>query len=328
MLRFLAVAQTDLVTSDVGPHPIPHGRTARRVEWSHLPPRVRSAVEGQLGSPVASAVSRTSGFTPGLASVLTCEDGTRTFVKAASTKAQRMFAEAYREESRKLESLPAETPAAGLLWTLDVEDWFVLGLEHVESRQPRRPWRQADLEASLDTLELVVDLLTPPPAALGLDDLADDFAAFPGYWEHLRTVRPDLDRLEDAADLAGRYREVVGGTTLVHTDVRDDNILIRPDGTAVLCDWNFPCVGAAWVDTLLLLVGPRGDGLDVEAVLASRRLTREVPAESIDIVLALVTGYFWRQALDPVPPTSPHLRDHQRWQGDVCWTWLLERRGW
>jgi hypothetical protein len=45
-------------------------------------------------------------------------------------------------------------------------------------------------------------------------------------------------------------------------------------------------------------------------------------------MLALVTGYFLASAQEPVPPTSPHLRDHQRWQGEVCWAWLAERRGW
>jgi len=328
------VAQTDRVTQPttepLTPYPslVPVGRTARRVEWAHLPPTVRSAVEQRLGSAVVSAESRTSGFTPGFASVLTTAGGGKAFVKAASAKAQRMFAEAYREESRKLAALPDGTPAAALLWTLDVDDWFVLGLEHVESRQPRRPWRQPDLDASLDALETVADLLTPPPASLGLDDLATEFADFPGFWDHLRASRPDLDRLEEAAALAARYRDVVGGNTLVHTDVRDDNVLIRPDGTAVLCDWNFPCVGADWMDSLLMLVGPRGDGLDVDAVIAARPLLRDVPAESVDIVLALVTGYFYRQAEEPVPPTSPHIRDHQRWQGDVCWAWLAERRGW
>lgn len=307
---------------------VPLGRTTRRIEWGHLPPSVRAAVETEIGSAVLSARSRTSGFTPGLASELTCEDGTRHFVKAASTKAQRMFADAYREEGRKLGALPAGAPAAGLRWTLDVDDWFVLGLEHVESRQPRRPWRLVDLEASLDALELVAGLLTPPPAEMGLDPVAEEFVAFPGYWEQLRTLRADLDHLDEAAGLAARYREVVGGDTLVHTDVRDDNILIRPDGTAVLCDWNWPCEGAAWLDTLLLLIGPRGDGLDAESVLASRPLTRDVPAESVDIALALFAGYFLRQALEPVPATSPHLREHQRWQGEVCWHWLAERRGW
>jgi hypothetical protein len=307
---------------------VPVGRTARRVEWAHLPPRVRQSVEERLGRPVESASSRTSGFTPGFASVLTCADGSRHFVKAASTKAQRMFAEAYREEARKLAALPAEAPAAGLLWTLDVDDWFLLCLEHVEGRQPRRPWTTTDLEASLDALETVAELLTPAPAGLGLEPLEVEFGPFPAFWDHVRATRPALPHLEEAAALAARCAEVVGGDTLVHTDVRDDNVLVTPDGRAVLCDWNWPCVGAAWVDTLLLLVGPRGDGLDVESVLATRRLTRDVPAESIDIVLALLVGFFLRQADEPVPPTSPHLRDHQRWQGEVCWDWLAARRGW
>ena len=48
----------------------------------------------------------------------------------------------------------------------------------------------------------------------------------------------------------------------------------------------------------------------------------------VDIVLALLTGYFLMSAQQPVPPTSPHIRDAQRWQGEVCWEWLAERRGW
>jgi hypothetical protein len=111
-------------------------------------------------------------------------------------------------------------------------------------------------------------------------------------------------------------------------DVRDDNVLVRPDGTAVLCDWNWPIRGASWIDSLIALIGPRGDGLDVEQVLSERPLTRDVPRDDIDVVLALVTGYFYKVCDDPVPATSPHIRDHQRWQGDVVWQWLCERRGW
>ena len=120
----------------------------------------------------------------------------------------------------------------------------------------------------------------------------------------------------------------MAGDSVVHTDVRDDNILIRPDGTALVCDWNWPVRGAAWLDTLLLLIGPRGDGLDIDRVLAEHPLTRDVDPEHIDAVLALVAGYFLRSAGEPQPPTSPYLRDAQAWQGEVCWQWLCERRGW
>ena len=73
------------------PSPIPHGRTARRLEWPHLPPSVRTSIEHRCGSPVVEADSQGAGFTPGFASVLTCADGSRHFVKAASNAAQRMF---------------------------------------------------------------------------------------------------------------------------------------------------------------------------------------------------------------------------------------------
>jgi hypothetical protein len=294
----------------------------------HLPPTVRAAIEERCGAPVATATSQTSGFTPGFASVLECTDGVRHFVKAASTRAQRMFADAYREEARKLAALPAGTPVPPLRWTLEVDDWFALSTEYVDARPPSRPWREDELRLCLDTLAAAAPALTPPPDGLDLPHASEEFAAWPAYWEHLRATRTDLPHLDEAAALAGRYVEAMAGQTLVHTDVRDDNLLLTTDGRALLCDWNWPMVGAAWLDSLFLLIGPRGDGLDVEAVIAGHPLLSSVPAEDVDIVLALVIGYFLKSADDPVPPTSPFIRDAQRWQGEVCWEWLSERRGW
>lgn len=307
-----------------GAYPAAPGGTSRRLEWTFLPPHLRAYVERRCGSPVVEAISQTSGFTPGFASVLVCKDGSRHFVKAASVKAQRMFADSYREEGRKLAALPASVPAPRLRWMLD-DDWVVLGIEHVEAVTPRRPWRRSDLDATLDSLEVVADELTPAP--LELDTFASEFASFLDGWTHLRAVR-DLPHLDEAEALARRYAEVCSGDTLVHTDVRADNVLVDAAGKAWLVDWNWPVVGAAWLDSLFTLIGPRGDGIDVDAVISSRRLLRDVPPESIDIALALVVGYFLSACDQPVPATSPHIRDHQRWQGEVCWNWLAQRRGW
>jgi len=208
----------------------------------------------------------------------------------------------------------------------------VLGLEHVEARQPERPWRDDDLRACVAMAQQMAADLTPPPDDLAVDDIATEFASWPAYWDDVRRSAPDLpglaNHLDDAAALAARFGEVTAGTTLVHTDIRDDNLLLAADGRVLLCDWNWPVLGAPWLDTLFLLIGPRGDGLDVDAVLAGATLTRDVPAEAVDIVLALITGYFLASSGQPVPPTSPHVRDAQRWQGEVCWGWLCERRGW
>jgi hypothetical protein len=313
----------------VAPYPAPHGKTARRLEWPFLPPHLRSYIERRCGSPVVSAISQTSGFTPGFASVLVCEDGSRHFVKAASVKAQRMFADSYREEARKLAALPRSVPAPRLLWQLD-DDWVVLGIEYVAAHSPRRPWRTGELDALLDSLELVADVLTPAPSELALDTAESDFAPLLDGWAGIHAHRTDLAgaHLAEAEALARRYAEVVGGDTLVHTDIRSDNVLIDPDGRALICDWNWPVRGAAWFDSFAALIGPRGEGVDVEAVISGRRLLRDVDPEVLDITLALYVGYFFTQCEQPVPPSSPHLREHQRWQGEVCWDWLAERRAW
>lgn len=304
------------------PTVIPHGRTARRLGWAHLPPLVRRAVEQRLGSPVVDAVSQDGGFTPGFASVLTCADGSRAFVKAASVKAQRVFADAYREEARKLAALPPGVPAPALLWTDEIADWLLLATEYVDARAPHRPWRADDLAAASAMAVAMADTLTPAPG-VGLDSAVAEFASWPALWDRIAHPRAGQIRA-----LAARYAEVVAGDTLVHTDIRDDNILLRPDGTALLCDWNWPIVGAAWLDSLLLLIGPRGDGLDVEAHIAAHPLLASVPAEHVDVFLALILGYFAASADQPVPPTSPHLRAAQAWQRDVIDHWLAERRGW
>ena len=62
---------------------------------------------------------------------------------------------------------------------------------------------------------------------------------------------------------------MTAGSTVVHIDIRDDNLMLTADGRVLLCDWNWPVAGAAWLDTVFLMIGPRGDGLDVDALLAA-----------------------------------------------------------
>ncbi|KQZ66448.1 hypothetical protein [Nocardioides sp. Root151] len=301
------------------------GTTARRLEWQFLPPHIRALVEEHCGSPVVRADSQGGGFAPGFASVLTCEDGTQHFVKAASVKAQRMFALSYREEARKLGILQELVPAPRLLWSHD-DDWVVLGFEYVDAHLPARPWQRPDLDRLLDALEAVADV--EAPADLALDLIEEDLADLPAYWDVIRERHPSLAHADEAADLAAGFAEALRGGAVQHTDIRDDNTLLGPDGALWICDWNWPVLGAPWFDTLSALIGPRGDGLDVEAVLASRRLTRDVPPAHVDSALALLAGHFLKSADDPVPSNSPHMRASQAWQGAAVWSWLSERRNW
>lgn len=305
--------------------PVPHGRTARRLEWLLLPPTVRRLVEARFGTAVVEARSAGAGYTPGCASVLTGADGRRVFLKAASRKAQRPFADAYAEEIRKLRALPPDIAVPRLLWSHDDDLWVVLALEHVAGANPVRPWSPDELGRCLDTLEALAERLTPPP--MPLRSFAEEFADEPSCWDHVRRTAPGWPHLEEAAALAGRFGPASAGATLVHTDARDDNFLLA-DGRAYLCDWNFPVVGADWIDTVCLLMTAHGDGLDADALLTERRLTREVEPAHVDSILAVMCGFFLHRRDQPTPHSSPFLRRHQDWCAEVSWDWLAGRRGW
>ncbi|MFT4262491.1 MAG: hypothetical protein QM572_03850 [Nocardioides sp.] len=316
------------------PTTLPHGETATRLGWVHVPPHVRREVERKLGTTVVDSYSCDAGYTPGLASVLLCADGSRHFIKAASMKAQRHAAASYREEARKARTLPPGLPAPRLKWTLGggpSDEWIVLGFAYAEGHPPARPWSPADLAAASDLLVAVSRQLTPAPG-LGTQTFAEAFADWPALWSTVAVEDEDFEFAESLEALAARFAEVTAGDTLVHADVRDDNLLRRvADGPAgsvemVLCDWAWPVRGAAWIDSLLLLVGPRGDGLDVEAHIADHPLLASVDPEHVDIVLALFTGYYLHLAGQPSPSYSPWLGEFARWQGQVCWDWLAERR--
>jgi hypothetical protein len=284
-----------------------------------------------------AARSQGGGFTPGFASVLTCADGTRHFVKAASTKAQRVFADSYREEARKLRGLPDGLPLARLHWSVD-DEWVLLGLEYADGQGPQRPWRDDQLSRALDALADVAKRLTPAPDSLELATFAEEFADFATAWDPVLEAGswargPTLagatrERMAEAADLARGFASVTAGDTVVHTDVRDDNLVLGSDGRVWICDWNWPVRGAAWLDTVFLLLQARGDGRDADRILTERPLTRDVPSGDVDVVIALLTGYFLRQRDEPVPPSSPYLRQHQAWCAEAAWGWLADRRGW
>lgn len=298
---------------------------ARRISWPFLPPELRAEIATLCGSPVVGEEPCELGFTPGFAALLTCADGTRHFVKAASAKAQRGSALSYRAEIAVLKSLHPSLPVPRLQWSID-GDWVALSTSYAGGRAPVLPWRADELTACLDALEEAAALLTPSPVSAG--PVAEEFAAWPAYWDW---VLP-REHLAEAKELATAFADHCSGDTLVHGDVRADNLLLYGESDSLraeVLDWTWPAEGAAWLDTVTLLALARAQGAgDVDGLLATRALTRDLPADAIDAWLALLAGYFLKCASDQVPPAAPHLRGHQQVAGEAFWDWLCARRGW
>ena len=309
----------------------PVGATALRPRWDALPQEVRDLVERRCGAPVTEAESMPGGFTAGFASRLLLADGARVFVKAAARTGD-PFADhpvtAYPEEARKLAALPPTAPAPRLRWLEQLGAWVVLCIDDVPGRAPRRPWRTDELDRVLDRAEETAVALTPAPAGLVTPTFVGEFRPELACWATLR----DDPAVGGLADRAVALAEVglVGadGDTLVHCDLRDDNVILGDDGAVWFCDWNWPVTGAAWIDTVTLLISARGDGVDADRVLARRALTRDVDPEVLDGMLALLAGYWLVARAEPVPPTSPWVRRHQSWYAEVTWDWVRERRRW
>jgi len=293
-----------------------------RIGWGDLPPPVQAAIEEIVGQRVVAAESQPGGFSPGVAARLVTADGRRAFVKAVSTAQNSESPDLHRREARVTAALPPGMPAPRLLGSYDDGDWVALVLEDVEGRHPHTPWVADELDAILRMLAQVASVAMPglPRAA---DALMHDFQG----WDRVAQDPPadlhpwaaaNLDSLRGAAR---RALVAMEGDTLVHLDVRADNLLIGPDGTVVLVDWPWACTGAPWLDRVLLLVNVElFGGHDTEALM------RDLPGADADkrAVLAGVAGYFVDMNRRPDPPGLPTLRAFQRAQGDALINWLAQ----
>lgn len=293
---------------------------------------VRSTVVEVLGSVVVQAESQRSGFTPGFASRLWLADGRTAFVKAANSR-RSWLVESYALEAANLELLPAVVSAPRVRRRLDLTDgdtsWLVLIFDDVPGRPPSRPWKWEQADRVLAAVQELSVALTPaPPGRSWKGFVGDIFPDPPGLFDQMesRGLLPDI---------AGRLRELgmsaaesVGGDTLVHSDLRDDNVILADTGEVWVCDWNWPTRGPIWVDTLTVAISMIGDGLDGDRVLSESVLVARTDADLVDGVLALLLGYCLTAGTEAPPDASPFLLAHRTWYARVIEGWLRHRRGW
>jgi aminoglycoside phosphotransferase (APT) family kinase protein len=211
------------------------------VPWEALPPEVRGSVESVLGARPTRVRQATGGFSPGFTGSIFAGD-TAVFTKATAPALNPDSPAIYAREADIVSRLPAHSPVPRLLarTVIDPGGWAVLVFEHVDGRNPETPWRPPELQRVLAALENLSSALTPDP--IGAPEAAEAFSSHIRGWNALRESGPDLapewakrhlDRLcelEDGAPDASR------GDTLLHFDLRADNIVLAPD-QVYFVDW-------------------------------------------------------------------------------------------
>lgn len=194
-----------------------------------------------------------------------------------------------------------------------------LAIEDLSDATWPPPWTAAGVASVLATLDAI--RATPPPAHLLGQEI--DWGS---NWQQVREAPGPFLRLGlcSAAWLesslptliAAAERAPIGGDSLVHLDVRSDNICFRGD-RAMLIDWNHAAVAnadldlAAWLPSLHAEGGP----------------PPEATLPAAPDLAAWVAGFFCSRAGGPDMPEAPHVRPLQRMQSRTALPWAARALG-
>lgn len=293
---------------------------------------MRTSIERLLGAAVTGAMSEPGGFSPGVASRLLLDNGRRVFLKLVSGDGNPDTPEIHRQEARIVAALPRLAFVPSLLDVYDEGGWVGLVFEDIPGRQPLLPWHEAELDRVIDAIGELSAVLTPAPvqvASFADDPIGGDSWERLSRSPHVELLDPWISRhLEALADLESGFAEAAGGRTLVHADIRADNVLLTED-RVVFVDWPWACTGAAWLDLLFFCpsVAMQGGPPPWEVFESGSRALRPGP-DAVRTMVALLAGFFVSRSLEPDPPGLPTLRAFQAAQGVQAVRWLRRLTGW
>jgi hypothetical protein len=298
-----------------------------RMPYDAVPARVHGWVEEVLGSAVVAAADQVGGMSPGCATRLTCADGTRAFVKAVGPEVNPLTPGMFRREVGALSLLGEHPSWAALRAVLDEPDgWVALLLEDVPGPRPDvsnddgRDRLTAATDELAATLRERVPVLPPPllpPADGGLSVVRETVQHWVDALPHAPSVPPDLmpswvvERLDTLSADCHRLVAACAEEQLVHWDIRDDNLLTRPDGSLVFVDWGGASRGPAWADPLVA----RLEGVELDWFDASVHRSAALRALGDDLVTAFLVAlgcFLAYRASTAVDVNLPTMNDFRR----------------
>jgi Phosphotransferase enzyme family len=316
------------VTTPTGPAAGVH------LPWAEVPAAVRAWAAGVGDGAPESVRDASGGFSPGATAVLDCPRGA-IFVKAVGVELNAESPVFHRREAVVSAALPPAPGFPRLLDVYDDGDWVALAFVAIDGRPPAHPWDRADLQAAVRALDALHVALTPTPVA-DAPAAAERLRPLFCGWAELAALAEQPEGLAEwsarnlsrLAELESGWPHAIAGSTLLHGDVRSDNMLVTRAGV-VFVDWPHACVGApvfdlvAWAPSVELEGGPAP-----EELLALSSSGSEVDHDVVVPLVAAFGGFLVRHSLCPPPPGLPTLRPFQAAQGAVALAWLRRLTGW
>ncbi|WP_233226320.1 phosphotransferase [Amycolatopsis sp. CA-126428] len=218
-----------------------------RFGWDALPEAVRDEVQAHIGD-VTVIRDVAEGQNCNLALVVRGDAG-EVFLKGVVGISPRM--RWLRNEAAAGDLVRGIAPSTR--FSADIEpEWFVVGFEYVEGRAADFTPGSSDLEIVASTVAEISRHPAGPAAPLSERWASSD------WWVKLEEVAPDQVAdwdLEALTKWSALTADLVGGTSLLHTDLHEHQFLISdPTASVRVIDWGRPAAGAAWVDDAFLVI--------------------------------------------------------------------------
>ncbi|WP_344919911.1 phosphotransferase family protein [Streptosporangium oxazolinicum] len=240
--------------------------------WDDLPAEMHAAIKAECG-PILRVTSLPGGLTAGAAVRLDTAAG-KVFLKALPEGAP--SAPLYQRERLVGAVLPEGVPAPRMLWSGHTAGWIVLLVEHVDTaREVELGPGSPSLDGVLDLVRVLGEALTPNPCE-GLPPVTENVRFLTRRADALLAAPPSDLLAADAYRHARALLDVdaLFGSTLLHADLHEGNLLTSPAGVRVI-DWGLACQGAAWVEVALFVPRLILAGHTPEE---AERLAEQVPA--------------------------------------------------
>ncbi len=311
--------------------------------WRSVPAPVRREVGLTLGAEVTRAMRVYGGYSATPTFRLRLSDGRRAFFKAASAESTPFAHDAHTREERiyrELAPFIADWSPA-FYGAFEMSGWNVMLLEDLGPKTAP-PWKTNILRAVARAFgdfhretqganfpdwlgRPPVQLMTPDQLWITVQEFdRDAVASLAG------PAADDARRwLDDALPVLTRVSQTIGEVgqpySLIHRDVRSDNLRWTPDGLRLL-DWPHPGVGPAEYDIVEFAQSVETEGgPSAEQVLAWHGERFALRDDAIDAAVASLSSFFASHAHRPDIPGLPRLRSFQRAQLRVTLAWAARR---
>ncbi|TWE11452.1 phosphotransferase family enzyme [Rudaeicoccus suwonensis] len=281
-----------------------------RMDFASAPDSVRDWANDHLGGDLSAVTDCVGGMSPGPAARLRSSSGRTAFVKACGPELNPVTPELLRDEARILACLPDHPNLPRLLDVYDDGNWVALLIEDLPGAVPDVPWSSDDLRRAND----VLSALRPVLDGISADwvPLATENAPiFTDGWkllaDRLDQVDPWWARHHDAlAAHAERAAALINGETLLHWDIRADNMIFG-DGRDVLIDWGQVRRGADWIDHALLAMDCAMSGASISAATCFARQPDLADRDPSDLIVLMASAAMTLAArsTEEAPPGLP-----------------------